>query len=104
MMATQAAAGESSTQAPFGNVDPAIEAARRLFVLGLNLRANIIDTWRKRHANGFTKTPLYRLGSRLDRKKSLLLASIAAIRAVPVAIVCELSPTPACDTPMRNFV
>ena len=47
MMATQAAAGESSTQAPFGNVDPAIEAARRLFVLGLNLRELLLNAkWR----------------------------------------------------------
>ena len=44
-----------------------LEAAQ---LLGLNLRADIIDTRRKRYANGLAETPLYRLGSRLDRKKA----------------------------------
>ena len=69
-------------------------------LLGLNLRANIIDTRGKRYANGLTKIPLDRLGPCLDCKKSLLLFSIAAVRAVPVTIIGELSASPARDTPV----
>ena len=66
--------------------------------------ADIIDTRRKRYTNGFTKTPLDRLRPRFDHEKSLLLVSIAAIRAVPVAIVGELSALSAGDTPMSNLM
>ena len=66
--------------------------------------ADIIDTRRKRNTNGLTKTPLDRLGPCLDCKKSLLLVSIAAIRAVPIAIIGELSTTPARDTPVSDLV
>ena len=68
------------------------------------LCADIIDTRRKRYANGFTKPPLDRLGSRFDREKSLLLVSIAAIRAVPVAIIGELSASSAGDTPVSDLM
>ena len=73
-------------------------------LLRLNLRANIVDTRGERYTNGLTKTPLDRLGPCLDRKKSLLLVSIAAISAVPVAIIGELSAAPTRDTPVGDLM
>ena len=85
--------------APFLNAH--LEAAQ---MLRFNLCADIIDTRRERYANGFTKAALDRLGSRLDRKKSLLLVSITAIGAIPIAIVGEPPATSACDTPVGDLM
>ena len=85
--------------APFLNAH--LEAAQ---MLRFNLCADIIDTRRERYANGFTKAALDRLGSRLDRKKSLLLVSVPAVRAVPVTIVWKMPSTPTCDTPVGDLM
>ena len=68
------------------------------------MRADIVDTRGEQYANGYTKTPLDRLGPCLDRKKSLLLVSIAAIRAVPVTVVRKIPATPTDHTPVSNLM
>tara|TARA_Y100001958_G_scaffold121016_1_gene88142 strand:+ start:90 stop:527 length:438 start_codon:yes stop_codon:yes gene_type:complete len=73
-------------------------------LFGLDLRANVIDAGRKRDTNSVAETPLYRLGSRLNCKKSLLLAGIAAIRAIPVTVIRQGSPARACHAPVRDFM
>ena len=68
------------------------------------MHADIIDTRGERYASDFTKTPLYRLGSRLNSEKSLLLVSVPAVRAVPVTVVRKIPATPTGDTPVSDLM
>jgi len=73
-------------------------------LLRLNLNIDVIDTRSKRHADSLAETSLNCLRSSLNRKKSVLLNNITAVRAVPVTVVWEAPAAIARDTPMCDFM
>jgi hypothetical protein len=69
-----------------------------------DVRADVVNTWRKCDAERLTEAPLDRLWSRLNHKKGLLLVVITSFRAVPITVVRQLSPTLAGESPVGDFM